>query len=120
MAGTHPCRPKRSKSLEKFPGFFFDPATARPGIRMNGLVSALKGTEFHRITFLASREFRGDMSAIGCKLDIGSGGSAPIVFHMLQEAIFPTLFLRVITDPGAGTIGGTGCLVIGNRNMPVG
>ena len=87
---------------------------------MHGLVSGLKGTEFHRISFFASREFRGDMSATGCKLDIGSSGSAPIVFHMLQEAIFPTLFLRVITDPGAGTIGGTGCLVIGNRDMPVG
>ena len=120
MAGTRSCRPKPSKSLEKLPGFFFDPAKVRPRISMHGLVSALKGTEFHRISFFASREFRGDMSATGCKLDISSSGSAPIVLHMLQEAIFPTPFLRIIIDPGAGTIGGAGCLVIGNRDTPVG
>ena len=87
---------------------------------MHGLVSALKGTEFHRISFFASREFCGDMSATGCKLDISSSGSAPIVFHMLQEAKLPTSFLPFIIDPGAGTIGGTGYLVIDNRDFPVG
>src|SRR6185369_3164888 len=119
-AGTPSCRPKRLESLEKFPGFFFDPAKVRPRIRMHGLVSALKGTEFHRISFFASREFRGDMGAVGCNLDIRSSGSAPIVLHMLQEAKFPACFPRFIIDPWAPIIGDSGCLVIGNRDMPIG
>jgi len=56
--------------LEERPGFFFDPAEVCPRIRMHGLVSALKGTKFHRISFFATLELVDDMSATGCKLDI--------------------------------------------------
>jgi len=70
MAGTHSCRPEHSELLEERPGFFFDPAKVRPRIRMHGLVSALEGTKFHRISIFAPLELVVDMSATGCKLDI--------------------------------------------------
>lgn len=82
---------------------------------------AIKGTEFHRVTRFTSRELCDDMSrASGGKLDINIGITASIVFGMLPEAIFPAGFLRVATDPWAPTIIDTGCLVIGDRDMPVG
>ena len=100
MAGTHSCRPERSESLEEFPGFGFHPVHIRSRIRCYGGMSAFKGTEFHRVSFVTTREFSDDMSAVGRELDF-TAGIASIVLGMLQEAIFPAFFLRVILDPFA-------------------